>query len=168
MASKNDIQISWRAGIGWWCPRARRGAVIRFPDTRDHPISFSQSLAGFDSDDLVSAAQCFIHFDFWKGGWTFVSCFILYNSGKLVRTSAFKEYMRDQLALIFLSDVSWMEIYADFTVLRLQQWEGRKIKQDIKSYKTRSSPEYWGSTQAEIVLRKSHFQQQHDVIISII
>ena len=38
--------------------------MIRFPDTRDHPISFSQSLAGFDSDDLVSAAQCFIHFDF--------------------------------------------------------------------------------------------------------
>ena len=79
---QKNIKLSRRARLGWWCPRARRGTVIRFPDTRDHPISFSQSLAGFDSDDLVSAAQCFIHFDFGKGVWTFVSCFILYNSGK--------------------------------------------------------------------------------------
>ena len=165
MASKNDIQISWRAGIGWWCPRARRGTVIRFPDTRDHPISFSQSLAGFDSDDLVSAAHCFIHFDFGKGGWTFVSSFILYNSGKRVRTSVFKEYMRDQLLYFCQMSHEWkfMQIL-QFSVSTV--WEERKIKQDIKSYKTRSSPEYWGSTQTEIVLRISHIQQ-HDVIISI-
>ena len=115
--------------------------MIRFPDTRDHPISFSQSLAGFDSDDLVSAAHCFIHFDFGKGVWTFVSSFILYNSEKGVRTSVFKEYMRDQLLYFCQMSHEWkfMQIL-QFSVSTV--WEGRKIKQDIKSYKTRSSREY--------------------------
>ena len=82
--------------------------MIRFPDTRDHPISFSQSLAGFDSDDLVSAAHCFIHFDFGKGVWTFVSRFILYNLGKRVRTSMFKKDMfKDQLLYFCQMSHEW-------------------------------------------------------------
>ena len=139
MASKNDIQISWRAGIGWWCPRARRGTVIRFPDTRDHPISFSQSLAGFDSDDLVSPAHCFIHFDFGKGVWTFVSSFILNNSRKGVRTSVFYR-IYERSTLIFLSDVSWMEIYADFTVLRLYSVGREENKAGYKILQNKIQP----------------------------
>ena len=80
--------------------------MIRFPDTRDHPISFSQSLAGFDSDDLVSPAHCFIHFDFGKGVWTFVTCFILYNSGKGVHPDIHVLRIYERSTLIFLTDVS--------------------------------------------------------------
>ena len=115
-------------------PKGRGGTVIRFPDTRDHPISFSQSLAGFDSDDLVSAAHCFIHFDFGKGVWTFVSSFILNNSGKRVRTSVFKEYMRDQLLYFCQMSHEWkfMQIlqFSVSTVGREENKAGYKILQN--------------------------------------
>ena len=59
MASENVIQISWRAGIGWWCPGARRGrwfAFLTLVITQSVSPNHSQALIVMILFPLLSAS----------------------------------------------------------------------------------------------------------------